>query len=350
MKNLFRIIILIILAVIISFTLYRNKRSIEIESNNAKQGFAKIPVHTFKLKKDIPVQIIKAAGTVNADHESYIVSTQAGEITEVNVKLGDFVEKGFEIARVNDFYARKEYDIAKDAYDQLKKDYDRYQNLAQTEAVTGQQMEQLKLQLQGAQTKMSTLKQRLDETHVKSTLAGYINQVFIKKGGMLGQGSPVCEIVDPKDLSVMTNLPEPDIFSVHEGTPAKILLQFGTGEQYAATVRNKGVKPDHSGKYPVSLTLGKYDKDLLPGTLVDIAFYVTYDSCLLIPSSSLVEYRDQSGVFIRQNEYAIFKPVIVDKTFDDMVSLKRGLEENMEIITDGSNMVTDSSRVVVVER
>ena len=347
MKNTFRIVILIILGIIITYTLTRNKKSIDMEVRNARNPVERIPVHVIKVKKDVPLKVIRTAGTVNADKESYIISTQAGEILNVYVKVGDHIEKGTLIVRVNDFYARKEYEIAKQAYEQLKKDLGRYKSLAETEAVTGQQMEQLNLQLEGAETKMTTLERRLDETMIRSTLSGIVNQVLVKTGGMLGQGSPVCEIVNPGSITVSTGVPVQDINYIKQAAPAKIFLQTGEGPGLNAKVKNKGIKPDFSGKFPVILEFEKQADHVLPGTIVDIEITVREDSAVLVPSSSFVQYKGKSGIFILHNGFAIFKQLDIENRYDDLISIRNETFNGMDVITDGAHFLSDSSQVEV---
>jgi membrane fusion protein, multidrug efflux system len=346
MKNIFRIVVLAILSLIILFVLFRNKKFTELEMKNARLPVDRIPVQSIKLKKDSPVKVIRAAGTVTAVRESYIVSTQAGEIINVYVKVGDHVEKGTLVARVNDFYARKEYDIARQAYEQLKKDLERYKNVAQTEAVTGQQIEQLSLQLEGAETKMTTLERRLEETTIKSTIEGVVNQVMVKMGGMLGQGSPVCEVVNPGMITVNTGVLVQEINYLRPGIPARIFLQPNDAG-LNARVKHTGIKPDFSGKFPVILEFDKPGDHILPGTIVDIEITVSGDSAILVPYASFVQYKSRNGIFVIENGRARFKPVDKGNTYDNMVSIKNESFDGAEVITDGVNFLSDSTAVEV---
>jgi membrane fusion protein (multidrug efflux system) len=346
MKNVFRIVVLVILGSIIAFTLTRNKKFSDLEMRNAVKPVDRIPVHVIRLKEDIPVRVIRTAGTVSAVKESYIISTQAGEIINVNVKVGDHVEKGTMVAQVNDFYARKEYEIARQAWEQLRKDLERYKNVAQTEAVTGQQIEQLNLQLEGAETKMTTLERRLEETKIRSTLDGIVNQVMVKTGGMLGQGSPVCEVVNPGAITVTTGVPVYDINLIKQGAPARIFLTPG-GTGLNAKIRSRGIKPDFSGKFPVVLEFESKSDPILPGAIVDIEITIRGDSAVMVPSISFVQYNGRTGIFMLENGLAVFKQMDKGNTNDDFISVKNKSFDGREVITDGVNFLSDSSEVEV---
>ena len=185
MKYIFRIITLLLLITIIAVVLMKNKKAVQFEVDKAKTVIDSIPVSIFDLKLNSAGYKIETVGKVKSANEVYVVSQTPGEIKQIFVKIGQEVAVGDVIAQIDDFYARQEYDMAKKASDQFQKDYDRYANLAGVDAVTQQQLELLRLQLEGAQTKMNSLGKRLNDYVIKAPAAGSINQLFVSKGNDL---------------------------------------------------------------------------------------------------------------------------------------------------------------------
>jgi membrane fusion protein, multidrug efflux system len=345
MKILFRAAVIILLIAILAAVLFRKKQQVTIETTNAKMGNYEIPVHTSIIQSAQPELIITASGIVESSEEVMVVSTVLGQLTAVNVAVGKKFNKNEVLATVDDFYAAQEYKIAGEAAHQLEKDLKRYEKLAEEDAVAKQQLEQIRLQYNAADTKQKLLLKRVEDTRIKAPLNGVINQVFVKKGATIATGTPICEIVNPEGLKISVHVEKNDLRFLKPGTLVNLGENSGQGIKFPGIITGVGVKPDRSGRFPVSISTTGTSKELKPGTVLYAEISVTTSPSIVVPRKLIVIRNGLHGIFISENNIAVFKQVETGKDFENNVEVITGIEEGMVLITDGYQFLEQGNKV-----
>lgn len=350
MKIIFRLAVVLLLIALLASVLLRNKQKISYESESAKQVIKEVPVEVTPVKPELPEISIRTAGMVESSEEIIVVSTVQGTVQSVDVFVGKTVRQGDVIATADDFYALKEYSIAREAYEQMLREYDRSKQLSAESAVSGQQLEQLKIQLDGADTKQQSLKRRLDDTKIKAPVSGTINQVFVKKGGVLGNGSPVCEIVNPSGLKVTAHVTQQDLDLIEKGQPVVLTENSGAGNTLEGVVTGMGVKPDRTGLYPLNISLPAKETGLKPGMFLNAEIRVSGEKTLLVPWRIIRTIDGIRGVFIAVDSSAVFSKITTGKTYNEYIEVNTGIEEGALLITNGYQFLNAGDRLKIVKK
>jgi len=350
MKNIFRILVLLLLIVWLTIILTKNKKSVQFEVDNAKSVIDSIPVSIFHLQLDSAAFTLETAGKVKSTDEVYVVSQTPGEILEVFVKIGEEVKKGDIIVKIDDFYALQEFEMAKKAYDQLQKDYNRYSDLAGAEAVTQQQLEQLRLQLEGAQAKMISLHQRLNDYIIKAPVAGVINQLFVSKGNAAGLGTPICEIIGGPSVKIEAKINPEQAKYLYEGLKAIMSSDFGHGENYSIKLAEIGEKSGKFGGIAAIFTLAPGETESpKTGSIVNIQIKIPVGPKLLLPRRALTNYNGELGLFVVQPDNRVyFTPVKYFDFDDDHITLIGNELNNKKIAIEGNYLLTTGDLVRVI--
>ena len=350
MKSIFRITVIVLLIALLAAVLFRKKQNILIESKSNKLELKEIPVEVTTLIKSSPQLKIKSTGIVESLEEIIVVSTVQGPVRSVEVFIGESVKQGDVIAVADDFYATKEYSIASDSYRQLQKEFVRSEELSKEAAVTGQQLEQLKIQLEGANIKQQTLQRRLEDTRIKAPVNGTINHVFVKKGSVLGNGSPVCEIVNPAGLKVTAHIPANNIELLDKNMPVQLSDNSDMLNSFTGTISGIGVKPDRTGLYPLSIQLPSNTTGIKPGMLLNAEIEISSPTrALLIPRNTIKSFDDKRGVFILEKNRAKFCIITTGKKYSEQIEVISGIEEGSMLITNGHQFLEDGDAVKVVK-
>lgn len=352
MKNSFRIMVLLILIALLAIVLTKNQRAVKLEVDQAKTVIDSIPVSIFNLKLDSASYILETVGKVRSTDEVYVVSQTPGEIKQVFVKIGQEVQKAQVIVQIDDFYARQEYEMARKAFEQIQKDFSRYANLAGVDAVTQQQMEQLRLQLEGAQTKMNSLEKRLNDYIIKAPVAGTINQLFVSKGNATGLGTPVCEIIGGTSVKIEAKINPEDAARLVVGTKASLISEFGHGESYAAQLSEIGERAGKFGGVAAIFTLTA-DENKLPksGSIVNIRIEIPGEPQLLVPRLALTNKNGEIGLFVVKSNNAVeFTPIKYIDFDDDRISLIGRELIDTRIVTEGNYLLKTGDLVKVMKQ
>jgi membrane fusion protein (multidrug efflux system) len=293
---------------------------------------------------------LQTVGQVKSADEVYVVSQTQGEINKVHVKIGERVKKGDVIAQIDDYYSRQEYNMAKLAYDQFKKDFNRYTELAKVDAITQQQLEQLRLQLEGAQTKVNSLEKRLGDYLIKAPLDGVINQLFVSRGNATGLGMPVCELVGGSFIKIDAKVNPNWAKYLRVGVKASITSDFGHGERYVAQLAEIGQKAGKFGSVAAIFILATEEKKSPEtGSLVNIQVEIAGNPELLLPRQALTNKEGKIGLFVlKQNNVVEFTPVKYLNFDDSFVSVLDSNLNNKQIIVEGNYMLETGDLVKVV--
>jgi RND family efflux transporter MFP subunit len=350
MKNIFGIISLLLLIALFTVILTKNKKTVQFEVNQAKKVTDSIPVSIYNLQFDSASYTLETVGKVKSADEVYAVSQTPGEIKGVFVKIGEEVKKGDIIAQIDDFYARQEFEMAKKAYEQIQKDYNRYTNLAGVDAVTQQQLEQLRLQLEGAQTKMNSLEKRLNDFLIKAPVAGVINQLFVSRGNATGSGTPVCEIIGGNSVKIEAKINPEQAKYLHVGLNAILSSEFGHGENYGVRLAEIGEKAGKFGGITTIFTLAPEEKNTpRTGSIVNIKIEIPGEPKLLLPRRALTNKNGEMGMFVLQpNNTVEFTPVKYLDFDDDHISILGNEFNNTKIVVEGSYLLKTGDLVKVL--
>jgi len=350
MKNIFRFLVLLLLIVWLAVVLTKNKKTVQFEVDSAKTLIDSIPVSIFHLQLDSATFILETAGKVKSTDEVIVVSQTPGEIKQVFGKIGEEVTKGEIIAKIDDFYAQQEFEMAEKAYEQLQKDYNRYSDLAGVEAVTKQQLEQLSLQLEGALTKTNSLRQRLNDYIIKAPVGGIINQFFVSKGNTAGLGTPVCEIIGGHSVKVEAKINPEQAKYLTEGLNAIMSSDFGHGENYSIKLTEIGEKSGKLGGIAAIFILAPGEtKSPKTGSIVNIQIKIPVGPKLLLPRRALTNNNGEIGLFVLQTDNRVeFTPVKYLDFDDDHIAIIGNELNNRNIAVEGNYLLKTGDLVKVI--
>lgn len=351
MKNTFRIIMGLLLVVILVFVLRNNKRAVQFEVDQAKVPIDSIPVRVVSLQENSVSYEIKTVGKVKMADEVYVISQTPGELDKVHVKIGQKVTKGDVIAKVNDFFARQEYDMAQKAYEQFGKDYQRYKELAKLDAITQQQVEQIGLRLEGAETKMNSLKKRLGDYWIKAPLDGVINQLFVSRGNAVGLGTPVCQLIGGSYVSIEAQLNPDEVEHFQVGLRAQASSDFGHGQSYDVILTEIGKK---AGKFGGVAAVFMLDEDELKspeaGSIINLQIQLPEQSKYLLPRKALTNTEGEIGVFVVQKDKRVKFHTLAYTNFDDeRVHVLDSAIYNQDVVVEGNFMLDDYDLIKLIQ-
>ncbi len=94
---------------------------------------------------------VEASGTLEGDKEAIIAAETGGRVTDVRVDVGQHVNKGDALVRLDDELYRLESERAKVAYDKAKMDLDRAETLYQEKSISESDIEGARLGAKGAE-------------------------------------------------------------------------------------------------------------------------------------------------------------------------------------------------------
>ncbi len=243
------------------------------------------------------VSSVAATGTIEPIKVIEVKSQASGEILEMPVELGDFVEKGAILVRIdprdvrNAFeQAEADLEVAEARYMVSQRQLDRTTTLHDSAVVSDSELETAILEnanskaaLTRAETNFELAQDRLNDVVVRAPLSGTIVQKNVEEGQMITGtrevtgGSVILRMADLTEVQVRTLVDETDIGRIEAGLTASIEVEAYPDREFTGNVLK--VEPQAVVEQNVTmfavLTRIRNENDLLrPGMNADVEVVV----------------------------------------------------------------------------
>jgi HlyD family secretion protein len=213
-------------------------------SNGSDSGKNKVKFKEVIVERGTFQIIVMANGVVRSIDRIEIKSKASGEIVELPVEEGDFINQGELIARLDQkderaevAQAQADFDIAKAELKQAQSTFDRRNQLFQDNLISEEEQGQITLDLAvangkviRASTTLERAQERLSEAVVRAPINGIILQKYVEKGQIIASGvsnvsggTPIVDIADMSSVYIETGIDEIDIGKVQIGQFATVI-------------------------------------------------------------------------------------------------------------------------------
>ncbi len=347
MKRIIPGMLLLIAVAVVAYVLWSNRKQMEASALLAEASVQRIPVTTYRIVPVEMTEVNRVSGRLEAENELMLTAPVQGRIARVSVKKGQPVRRGQVIATIDDELYREQYEVSRSAYQKLRKDLERFEIMAENEAITRQQLEGARLNLEQAEAKYLAAEKQLDETRIKSPIDGVINQLFVKEGGMLGPGVPVCEIVNAGQMKLNLRVTENLAGSLEAGQVVPVTIGLSGADSVSGVISFVSVKPDYASLYTVDISLPEMEASATAGKFATAYFTKrTKDSVTYVPAEAVLGLGGETLHVFRVQDSLARKVTV--RSFDNVGNMTglRGVSFNDEIIVTGNTIVRDGQLII----
>lgn len=310
------------------------------------------------------------SGTVEASTTVSLSFRIDGQLTSVNVNVGDFVEKGDVIAKVDttDFELKvreSEASLAQARAEErnARANYDRVSDLYEEESVSLAELDEARAQaesskagVRSAEQSLALARQQLEYTTLYAPEAMAVTQVNAEANENVRAGDEIAVAVYGDRPQVKVAVPESLIEPIRKGDRVKVRFDAIADEAFEATITEVGIAATQGGTtFPVTVELENRDRRLRAGMAakVDIRFFAQSSGRVVIPTFAVGE--DQAGTYV----YALDPgqdgtsttrrmAVAVGELTSDGMEIVSGLSGGEIIATAGVPRIRDGMKVTVL--
>lgn len=362
-------------------------------------GEMRMPVMTQPLVRGDIQEVLSISGPVSGTDSAEVVSNLHAEILEILVKEGDEVTSGQVLAYLDQTDAQRDVDIAQNSYDlaianqaeaqrtaengyakagqelqAAMREYQRKEilfasgDIAQTEIETARDQlenarrelttytivngkatanESYALQVKNAAFELEQKKKRLEETAVKSPIAGTVVRVNSRVGrfaDMVDDDKPLFAIDNLEHLEMKINVSEYSVGKVKLGQAAVIRADILNGESEQGIITSISPTGEEKGGgstervIPTTIQIQNQNTALIAGITAraEIVLAEANDTWV-VPISAVVEKED--GTYLATVEQDVVK----------LVSVSTGVESDIEIEISGLELTEGIFYIVTPE-
>jgi len=318
-----------------------------------------IPISSALVTEEIVTGTQSYPATVVPLNETELRAEVSGYITQIFVADGAVVSKGqkiYEIDRVRYSaavdQARATLNIAKSNYERVQKDLQRYQNLAEKDAIAKQTLDYAitdlanqQAQVQSAQAALTTAQTNLNRSTIYAPFSGTLGISQVRNGALVSAGTTLLNTLSSTTpIAVEFQVAERDINQFVDlqknGKTSAISVLLPDGSAYEASGNISTIDravDSQTGTLKVRASFNNPSNVLRAGMNLTLQVKSTSTSeQLVIPYKAV---QDQLGVYnvyvVTDSSTAEHRQVKLGLQVDDKIVVKEGVKAGEKIVVDG---------------
>ncbi len=350
-KYIIIFVVVALLVVLAARQLNKNKTTMESNAEIANQKLTVFPVSVISAKTETLSQNFSVSGEFEPAHKLNFVSESSGRVTSLKVQNGDYVKKGQVIAFLDNEQTRIDLKLAEANLEKAKKDLEKYTTLANGNAITEQQLEDIKLNAINAETRVETLKRQLKLSTITSPISGTVNALKLEVGSYLSPGTPIADIIDVSSLKMQVTLMDHQVVLLKEGQKISINADLYADTPFDGFVSFISPQADGSGKYLVEIEFKNAVKTPLKAGMTgvaDFAFEGNRDA-FLIPVKCIAGSIQDPYVFVVSGDMVKSRQIQVGAMYGDKIEVISGLQPTDVVVETRLSNLTDGSRIEIIQ-
>ena len=320
---------------------------------------------------------ITVVGNLIGETTVAVAPRTAGRLEEIYVRLGDRVNRGQRIAKIEDYeiveqvkqaeaaqevslatIRQREADLklAETNVERSRSLYDKKllpkQTLDDNEArylASIAQVDLARAQTTQSKARLDELRINLANTVITSPVTGFVARRAVDPGAFVSQNVPVADVVDITLVRLVANVVEKDLKQLEPGNSANVQVDAFPGETFAGRIaRVSPVLDPATRTASIEIEIPNPTFRLKPGMYARVGITTqTKKNALVLPANAVVDLGGRRGVFQLQNNVAVFRTVQVGTEKGDIVEILAGLKEGEEVISTGAGALRDGDRVLL---
>jgi macrolide-specific efflux system membrane fusion protein len=292
-------------------------------------------------------EVVTASGTVQSSFSAAASFGAAGTVTEVNVKVGDTVTKGQQLAKLDPTQAQLQVDIAQGNLDAAAA-----KGTGTTALLTAYR--QAELALKQAQDTLASTTLTAPGDGTITSITGSVGQKVSNTSNSSATSTTTTTpsgfvvVTDLKNLVLHANVSESDVSKLKGDQAATVTVNAMQAQPIQAKVAQVDLTPTTSNnvvQYGVTLTLTSPPEGLRPGQSASVEITVAgATNVLAVPAAAVQTVNNQSTVQVMENGAETRKTVEIGVRGDQYVEIKSGLTAGEEVVLPPVTTSTNQNR------
>lgn len=289
------------------------------------------------------------SGTFEPNKETKISAELQGKIKEVLVDVGNVVNKGQSLVRLDNTLLKLQLQTIEVQIEGLEADLNRYTILAKADAIQGVQLEKTELGLRSAKVQRATLLEQINKTTVKAPFDGVVTAKLSEEGAFAAPGVPLLQITDIKILKFTVNVPENELSKFKINQSYSLIVDAYSDILLTGKATLIGSKANMGNSFQIQFTVNNTpDLKIKSGMFGKVNLKnATQEKGIIIPASAIVGSADQPQIYLIKNGKSILYSITISKRIQNKVVVLSGLNEGDVIVTDGFINLFDGATVSV---
>lgn len=322
----------------------------------AQEEMAESPamaVEGIEVSRGSILQTVEASGSVRGVAEAAIVSEAQGIIQSVEFELGDAVNEGDVLVRLDDTVARLNWQEARESYESARLDLVATERRVENGSASQAELTRARSVANGAEARMRAAQKTLDDHTITAPISGFVASKAsdLGRGNYLRMTAAVARIVDLTSLQMEIAVGEQELRFLQVGDRAAVHIPACGDARYEGSVRSIAAGADsRTGSFPVIIEWDNMCGSVRSGMSASVTIATAQGSSapsLIVPSAAIRNDPSGSFVLVAAGSTVERRDVDMGERLGDRVQIVSGLAEGEVIITSGLSVLQPGDAVEV---
>jgi len=304
----------------------------------------KVPVRIKELEEELFYHFIEQTGKINSNENVVVSAEMAGLITHLDVKEGQWVNKGSSIIKLDSEIMKSNVEELITALEFAETTFERQKVLWDKKIGSEIQYLQIKNQYESLQKKLETAENQLKKLTIKAPINGVIEEIFLNEGEFANPGRPAFRMVNPKNVYVEAEVAERYANILKVNTPVKVNFKtLGIDKEAPLSFVGQVINPEN-GTFKIKINLENPNGFLKPNGMasLEIQDYIN-ENALVVPSQIVKKDMQGDYLFVNKNGQAEKTYIEVGLSQGNKSMIKSGLKIGDEVIIEGYSEIIGGS-------
>jgi len=266
--------------------------------SDTKKEEKPVPVRVIKIESRHLPLVVESVGRLVANREVALSAEVRGVVESYNADIGDRVENGQILVRVEqtDYrLALKEaeatLEVNQARLDAMEKSFERSRNLLTRNVISQNAFEKSEADFKSSRASVAhgkvlvdIARERLNKTWISAPFPGLIASRMVEKGQTVGVGQPVMTLVDLDPMRVRVYLTERDYVHLGREDPISVIIEASPESVFKGRIDRIGIKADErTNTFDVEILVENPDLFLKAGMTakVQLTTAVIHDAIMI---------------------------------------------------------------------
>ena len=201
--------------------------------------------------------------------------------------------------------------------------------------------------LEQAQAGVSAVQVQINNANITAPIAGVVSEKAVEVGQIAGGQSGYVSVIDYSSLDAEINVPDKMLSKIQVGLSVPVTINASADEKIVGVIES--ISPNTSSKnnfYVVRVKIDNSKEDIKAGMFAKISLPAEKkDNILMVPNETI---KMENGVnYLYTVDNGEVKKISVETGISNekFTEVKGKVEEGMDVITEGQNLLSDGEKV-----
>jgi RND family efflux transporter MFP subunit len=309
-------------------------------------GLPAVPVRVQTVENKSRSMTDEVVGTVRAKLHATLEARLSGRIAEMPVSLGDAVQKGQVIARLDAAEVAARLEQAQASLDEADRDWKRVSALFEQQSITRAEYDASQTRQQIAKAAVAEASAMMSYVDITAPFDGVITKKWVDVGDLAAPGKPLLDVEDPSALQFLADVPDTLVGHLKPGDQLAVRIGTDTNEMSGIVAEIAPAADPDSRTSLVKLNLPAAP-GLRSGRFGRVAVPVGEVTSIHAPVSAVIQRGQMELVFVATDGHAALRLVKTGQRIGDEVEVVSGLNSGEQVVTQGAAGLTDGQPVSI---